>query len=119
MENIEISKAAGIDKLPERFLKDAAEILFKSIKSASHGMLPNACKVTKLKPVLKKGKKVDPSNYRPILLLPLISGLLLLSKIIEKVVHDQISEFPSDNKIIYNHQSGFRTNHRTNLCLSF
>ena len=31
MENVEISKATGIDKLPGRFLKDVAEILSKTI----------------------------------------------------------------------------------------
>ena len=47
MEKIEISKAAGIDKLSERFLKDGAESLFKPISeicnlSISHGIFPNA-----------------------------------------------------------------------------
>ena len=78
-----------------------------------HGIFPNACLVTKLKPIFKKGKKVDPSNYRPIPLLPLIS------KIIDKVVHSQSNEFLSDNKILYNYQFGFRANHSTNLRLSF
>ena len=118
MEKIEISKAAGIGKLSGRFLKDGAEILSKPISeicnlSISHGIYPNACKVAKLEPIFKKGKKVDPSIYRPISLLPLIS------KIIEKVVHDQTNEFLSDNKILYNYQSEFRTNHSINLCLSF
>ena len=36
-----------------------------------------------------------------------------------KVVYDQTNEFVLDNKILYNYQSGFRTNHSTNLCLSF
>ena len=118
MEKIEIFKAASIDTLSGRFLKDGAEIFSKPISeicnlSISHRIFPNACKVAKLKSIFKKGKKVDPSNYRHILLLPLIS------KIIEKVVHDQTNEFLSDNKILYNYQSEFRTNHSTNLCLSF
>ena len=117
-ENIQISKASGIDKLPGRFLKDGAKILSKPISeicslSISHGIFPNACKVAKQKPIFKKGKKVDPSNYRLISLLPLIS------KIFEKVFHDQANECLSANKILYNYQSGFRTNHSTNLCLSF
>ena len=118
MENNEISKAAGIDKLPGRFIKDGAESLSKPISelcdlSISYGIFPNPCKVATLKPIFKKGKKVDLSYYRSVLLLPLIS------KIIEKVVHDQANEFLSDNKILCNCQSGFRTNHSTNLCLSF
>ena len=39
-------------------------------------------------------------------------------KIIEKVVHDQTNEFPTENKILCNYQSGFRADHSTNLCLS-
>ena len=118
IKNIEISKASSIDKIPERFLKDGAKILSKPISeicnlSISHGIFPNACKVAKLKPIFKKGINVDPSNYRPILLLPLISN------VIEKVVHDQTNEFLSANKILYSYQSGFRTNHATNLCLFF
>ena len=96
LENVEISKAAGIDELHGRFLKDGAEILSKPINeicnlSISHEIFPNAWKVAKLKPIFEKGKKVDPSNYRPFLFLTL--------KIIEKVVHDQTNEFLSDNKI--------------------
>ena len=117
MEIIEISKGSGIDKLPRKFLKDCAKILSKPISeicnfSISHGIFPNACKVAKLKPIFKKGKRVDLSNYRSISLLPMIS------KIIEKVVHDQTNEFLSANKILYNYQSGFRTNYSTNQCLS-
>ena len=113
MENIEVSKSSDKEKLPGRFLKDGAKILSKPITemynlSISHGIFPNACKVAKLKPIFRKGKKVDPSNYRS-----------LISKIIEKVVHDQTNEFLPTNKILYNYQSGFRTNHSTNLCLSF
>ena len=118
MEEIEISKAASIDKLSGGFPKDSAEILSKPISeicnlSISHGIFANACKVAKLKPIFKKGIKVDLSNYRS------ISLLLLITKIIEKVVHDQTNEFLLDNKILYNYQSGFRTYHSTNLSLSF
>ena len=42
-----------------------------------------------------------------------------MSKIIERVIHDQANSFLSDEDILYNYQSGFRGNHSTNLCLSF
>ena len=117
MENIEISKDSGIDKLPGRFPKDGAKILSKSIGeiwslSISHGIFPNACKVAKLKPVFKKGKK---STH-------LITGLSRychwFQKPLKKVVYDQTNQFLSANNIIYNFQSGFRTSHSTNMCPS-
>ena len=117
MTNIENSKAAGVDNLSSRFLKDGANILAKPIStlcnlSISQGAFPNACKVGKLNSIFKKGKKTDPSNYRS------ISLLQLISKIIERVIHDQANAFLSDEDILYNYQSGFRGNHSTNLCLS-
>ena len=118
MTNIESSKAAGVDKISGRFLKDGANILTKPISTLcnltiSQGIFPNACKVAKLKPIFKTSKKTDPSNYRPISLLPSIS------KIIERVIQDQINAFLSDEGILCNYQSGFQGNHSTNLCLSF
>ena len=118
MTNIESSKAAGVDKLSGRFLKDGANILAKPISilcnlSISQGVFPNAFKVAKLKPIFKKGKKTDPSNYRPISLLPSIS------RITERVIHVQTNAFLSDGDILHNYQSGFRGNHSANLCLSF
>ena len=74
---------------------------------------PDACKIAKVKPLFKKGSKSDPSNYRPISLLP------LLSKVLERVVLSQTKEFLSFNKILYDYQSGFRKNYSTDTYLSF
>ena len=48
---------------------------------------PKDCKVAKIKLLYKKGTKTDPNNFRPISLLPIVS------KIIEKVIHDQTELF--------------------------
>ncbi len=45
------------------------------------------------------------TNYRPISLLPAIS------KIFEKVIFKQLYEFFTQNKLFYNSQYGFRTEH--------
>ena len=65
----------------------------------------------KVKPVFKKDSKTDPQNYHP------ISHLPLLSKIIERIVHDQTEEFLSKNNLLYRFQSGFWKNYSTNTCL--
>ena len=61
---------------------------------------------------MKNRQKTNVSNYRPISLLP------ILSKVIEKVVHEQTTKFLNDNNIFYKYQSGFRNNHSTDLFLS-
>ena len=81
-----IDKAAGIDNLSGKFLKDAANILAKPISeicnlSIKYSVFPTDCRIAKLKPLFKKGSTTLPKNYRAISLLPLIS------KIFEKVVH--------------------------------
>ena len=110
-------KAAGIDDRSGRFLKDGSRVLSKPISelcnlSIKLGSFPDSCKIAKLKPLFKKGSKTNPSNYRPISLLPLIS------KIIEKLIHEQTSSFLSNNELLYNYQSGFRKNHSTDSCLT-
>ena len=52
---------------------------------------------------------MDPSNYRPISLLPLIS------KIFEKIVHDQMIDYLAQYNILYKYQSGSRTKRSTDL----
>ena len=66
-----------------------------------------------MKPIFKKGSRMDPSNYRPISLLPLIS------KMFEKIVHDQMIDYLAQYNILYKYQSGFRTKDLTDLCLSY
>ena len=56
---------------------------------------PRSDKIAKVKPLFKKGFKIDPQNYCPIPLLP------LLSKIIERIVHDQTEGLLSKNTLLY------------------
>ena len=88
LKNVEVTKAAGIDQISGKFLKDGAQILAKPISelcnlSMTLGSFPDACKIARVKPLFKKGSKTDPSNYRP------ISLLTLLSKVFERVVLNQ------------------------------
>ena len=110
-------KAAGIDNLSGRFLKDGAVVLALPISklcnlSMKRSKFPLDCKIAKLKPLYKKDSKTDPKNYRPVSLLPLVS------KVIEKVIHNQTELFLNKNKILYKYQSGFRKSFSTNSCLT-
>jgi hypothetical protein len=92
LNNTKNSKAPGLDNITGIFLKDGADVLCKPIIQLCNlsiylSTFPSDCKVAKLKPLYKKGSKTDPKNYRPISLLP------LLSKVIERIVHDQMQKF--------------------------
>ena len=98
-------------------MKDEINILAKPISkicnlSIKYFVFPKYCQVAKLKPLYKKGSTTLPRNYWQISLLPLIS------KTIEKVIHDQTQAFLNENKILYRFQSGFRKNVSTDSCFS-
>ena len=118
LKSCNVNKAAGKDKVSRRILKDGADVLGILITQIcnlsiklSHS--PKDCKVAKLKPLYKKGTKTDPKTFRPISLLPIVS------KIFEKVIHDQTMEYLTDKDILYKYQSGFRKNHSTDTSLSY
>ena len=78
LKGLNPSKAAGIDNLSGKFLKDGAYVLAQPISqlcnlSIKLNAFPRSCKIAKFKPLFKKSSKTDPQNYRPISLLPLLS----------------------------------------------
>ena len=92
------NKAVGLDKASSRLLKDAADIapsltLLFNI-SINTGCFPSTWKLAKISPLFKKGDKQDPSNYRPISVIPTISKLL------EKAVHMQLYSYLRDNNVL-------------------
>lgn len=51
------------------------------------------------------------SDYRPICILP------SLSKVLEKLIKNQITDFLDDNELLNRYQSGFRKKHNTGTAL--
>ena len=84
------NKSAGKDKIPLRVIKDCLPAISPSVTSIINATLrsaqfPFAWKVAEVTPILKDSDQEIPNNYRPISLLP------LLSKIRERVAHDQLT----------------------------
>ena len=107
LANLNVTKATGCDKLSAKFLKDSAPeiatpftyLINLSLKSST---VPNDFKIARVVPLFKKGNRNNEGNYRPVSILPVVS------KILERVVYDQINTYLSNNEIIYKFQSGFR-----------
>ena len=114
--NFSGNKSSGIDNVCMRLLKLAAPIVCHPLAyicnlSLFTSHFPSKWKVAKVTPIYKDGDKSDVSNYRPISVLP------ILSKILERVVHDQLYEYLTRKNILHPCQSGFRSNHSTNTTL--
>ena len=73
------------------------------------GIYPDQLKLSRVKPLHKRGDKTQFGNYRPIALLP------SLSKIFERVMFDQLLAYLSNNNLLCINQFGFRPGHSTEL----
>ena len=112
IKDLKKNKAAGGD-IPLTSLKECDftyEKLTNCINnSLSEGLFSGSLKRANITPVQKKNYPLDKENYRP------VSILLLLSKVYERVIFDQLSEYMQTflNKIL----CGFRKAHSTQHAL--
>ena len=102
----------GYDRLSNKLLKlisnDIAGALTIIVNQTfASGIFPDRLKIAKVTPVYKKGNIHDLSNYRPISVLP------SMSKVFERVMHDQINKYFAQHKLFYSGQYGFRPQHST------
>ena len=106
------------DSIPTTLLKDVFSCLSPFIlsiinSSLATGCVPDHFKHAIIQPLLKK-PSLDPlvhSNYRP------ISKLTYISKLLEKVVCNQLLLFLNNNNTFDKFQSGFRQKHSTETAL--
>jgi hypothetical protein len=97
-------KAAGLDKIPYKLLRIAAEIVVPSLtpifnQTISTSIFPTDWKLARVTPIFKKGKKDDMNNYRP------ISVISVVAKIFEKLTFVQLYEYLNNNNLISTSQS--------------
>ena len=86
------------------------EILFNHC--INQGIFPSSFKIAKVIPLFKGGCREDLNCYRPISLLPAIG------KLFEKLLAYRLTNHLKMNKILCDHQFGFRENHSTELAIS-
>ena len=69
--------------------------------------VPKAWKTAKMVPIFKSGDPAQPTNYRPISLLP------TMSKVLERAVSNQVYGYFERTKKLYNLQFGYRHGYST------
>ncbi len=106
------NKCSSVDPIPTWLLKDCADLLCPLLaeifnKSLLFGVVPLSWKRAQIKPILKNSAAdpLDVSSYRP------ISNLSVLSKLMERVVSDQLQRHSSKNCLLPKCQSAYRPHH--------
>ena len=116
LSTMDSSKATGTDSTGPRLLKFAAPYIADDITyicnhSINKGTFPSKWKEAKVSPLHKNGPHDDVNNYRPISILP------VLSKVLEKHVHDCLSSYLHEHNLLHKTQSGFRSQHSCETAL--
>lgn len=112
IDNLRLNTSSGIDGISTKIVKSIktvlAEPLSKIINQClKNGIFPDSLKIAKVTPIFKSGDKCDPSNYRPISVLPVIS------KIFEKVLYNRLAKHLDSSNFLYKGQYGFRPKSNT------
>ncbi|CAK1585636.1 unnamed protein product [Parnassius mnemosyne] len=112
INNINNHTSTGIDGISPKALKCIKNVIATDLtncinKCLSNGLFPDSLKIAKVSPIHKSGPKTDPSNYRPISVLPVIS------KVFEKVIYKRLNEYFNAKNFFIEQQYGFRSKSNT------
>ena len=117
LAKLKSTKSPGHDNLSPRLLKDCADVIAKPLAhtinlSLKTSLVPNKLKIAKVIPLHKSGNKALPDNYRPISVLP------VLSKILDRVIYEQIADYLENDKMLTSCQFSFRRRYNTELAVT-
>ena len=116
MKALKNSKATGTDNIDTYVIKLVAQDLVSPLThiinlSITKSVFPALWKHAKVVPLLKKGDPLTAKNYRPVALLP------IFSKILERVVFNQLVNYLDTNNLIHPNHHGSRSGHSTATAL--
>ena len=116
MKKLNETNAFGSDGISFKFIKDCLPVIVSYLlviinTSIVTSTFPKLWKHPHVLPLFKDGDKKEVSNYRPISLLP------ILSKLLEKIVANQLTTYLENNKILSHNQQCFRSKLSTETAL--
>lgn len=112
INNFDPNTSSGIDGISTKSIICIKDLIASKLatcinKCLEHATFPDSLKIAKVTPIYKSGSKLDPSNYRPISVLPVIS------KVFERILYDRLDKFLNSNKFFSKKQYGFRPKSNT------
>ena len=109
--------AVGTDEINVKLIKDTKLTIAESLRQLVNlgykkSKFPKCMKTAIVKAIHKKGETDDPSNYRPLSILPIVS------KIFERSAVNQIVQYLEEKKLLTDVQHAYRKGHSTQTCLN-
>ena len=106
LKNLKESKSMSPDQIHPMVLKECAmefaipltKLFRESIKQ---GKIPNSWRFANISPIFKKGHRTARANYRP------ISLTSVISKILERIIRDELLGHLMENRLVTRSQHGF------------
>ena len=116
LSGLSAKKATGVDKISSKIIKIASPSISDSLthifnQSITLSLFPDEWKTARVIPIYKSGKRNVAGNYRP------ISVLSAISKIMEKILYDQLYDYLLNFKLLSDSQFGFQKFHSTATAL--
>ena len=116
IKNLRSDCSTGADQIPTRFIKLVAECLAVPLTSIINHCIakdyfPKQWKIARVSPVPKIDNPVSKDQLRPISVLP------VLSKVFEKLVAIQMTNYADHAHLLHDRISAFRKGHSTTTAL--
>ena len=117
IRELQLNKAPGSDGISSYVVKKTMTIIAPILVRLFNvcmdkGIFPDALKIASIIPLHKGGPKTEPTNYRPISLLP------QFAKLFEKIIKHRLTTHLDENNLISDNQFGFRKSHSTELAIT-
>ena len=116
LRNLSSSRSTALDELDNYTVKVAAPAIAEPLHhiitlSVMQCKFPTAWKYAKVLPLHKKEDPLQKKNYRPVAILS------PLSKVLEKLIYDQLYKYFTVNKLLHPNLHGYRSNRSTQTAL--
>ena len=107
LKKLKKNVSSGYDEIPASLIVDGAEEIARPLSFLLNNMFansifPEAKKIAKVIPIYKSDERKQITNYRPISILP------VLSKVIERVIYEELYRYLEENRLRCSKQFGFR-----------
>ena len=107
LKSLNVAKANGPDNISNKLLRETATAIASPLasifnKSLSSGQFPDEWKRANVVPVFKKENRQIIKNYRPISLLPCVS------KVLERLVFNQLLAYCQEHNLLTWRNAGFK-----------